>query len=178
MSIPNLITLGRIIITPIFLCFYLEGKQTAAMWLLALAAVSDMLDGAVARRFNMVTKLGKALDPVADKLLQLAMLLCLVKTYPAVRLLLALHVLRELCLGTLGLLSFRRHGEVLAARWYGKLCTAVMYTVLGALLLFPALPEKPVELALLLCGGLVLLCLFLYAGEYLRLLRAGREKAA
>ena len=75
MSIPNMISLVRILLTPLFVRFYLEGKDWAALYVLCAAAASDVLDGAIARRFNMITPLGKVLDPVADKLLQLAMLL-------------------------------------------------------------------------------------------------------
>ena len=74
MSIPNMITLVRIVLTPIFVRFYLEGENSAAMLILAAAALSDVLDGAIARRFGLITPLGKVLDPVADKLLQASML--------------------------------------------------------------------------------------------------------
>ena len=60
-----------------------------------LCALTDVLDGYIARRFNMVTELGKALDPVADKLIQAAMMLCAAARTPLVWLLLAAHVLRE-----------------------------------------------------------------------------------
>ena len=178
MSIPNMISLARILITPIFVRMYLEGEQTAAMWLLAAAAVSDMLDGLVARRFNMITPLGKVLDPVADKLLQLAMLLCLVRRSAGVIWLLLLHVLREGGLFLLGTLVYRRSGELIGSRWYGKLCTALMYSVLGAALLWQNMPEKILETGLMLCAGMIVLCMVLYTGEYLRLLRRTEEKRA
>lgn len=178
MSIPNCITLFRIILTPIFVRFYLEGERDAAMFLLGMAALSDILDGAIARRFNMITRLGKALDPVADKLLQLGMMLCLVSARPAVGWLLALHILRESLLGLLGLAAYRRTGEVYASRWYGKLCTAFMYTALGALLLFPDIPGKLAGAGIAACGLLVLLCLVLYGAEYLKILKRADRKTA
>jgi len=171
MSIANLITLSRILLTPLFVCFYLEGEQAAAMLLLGAAALSDMLDGFVARHFDMVTPLGKVLDPVADKLLQLAMLLCLIKRSHWVPLILMLHILRELGLFLLGIAVYKRCSVLIGARWYGKLCTALMYGFLGAALLWREMPEEIFSAGIIGCTGLIVYCLCRYAGEYIRLLR-------
>lgn len=170
MSIPNVITLFRIALTPIFVRFYLEGQHMTAMALLLLAAVSDMADGFIARRFQMITPLGKVLDPVADKLLQLAMLLCLMKRSHAVLGILLLHLLRELWLLALGSLCFKRSGVLIGARWYGKICTAALYSVLGAALMWPGLPERLLHTGLMLCSGLIIFCLVGYTREYLHIL--------
>lgn len=172
MSVPNMITLFRIILTPVFVCFYLEGEQSTAMLILAAAAFSDMLDGAIARRFGLITPLGKVLDPVADKLLQLAMLLCLVSLRRGVGLLLLLHVFRELMLGFMGLVVYRRCGLLTGSRWYGKLCTGFMYVFLGLALLWPQMPLKLFSSGLFICAALIVYCLFRYAWEYLKIMRA------
>ena len=96
MNIPNMISLVRILLTPVFAVLYVRGALYQAMGVLLLCAVSDVLDGAIARRFNMVTDLGKALDPAADKLIQIAMMLCAATRTKAAWLLLALHLIREL----------------------------------------------------------------------------------
>lgn len=171
MSIPNMITLVRIVLTPIFVRFYLEGEHSAAMAVLAAAALSDVLDGAIARRFGMITPLGKVLDPVADKLLQLAMILCLVSKWPALWLLLAVHLLRETSLGFMGLLVYKSSGRLIGAHWYGKLCTGLMYAFLGAALLWTEMPEKLINEGCAVCMGLILYCLFRYAWEYMRILK-------
>ena len=63
MNIPNIISLSRILLTPVFALLYVNGRSTQALAVLLICAASDVLDGAIARRFNMVTDLGKALDP-------------------------------------------------------------------------------------------------------------------
>ena len=98
MNIPNMISIVRILLTPVFAVLYVRGALWQAMGVLLLCAVSDVLDGAIARRFNMVTDLGKALDPAADKLIQIAMMLCAATRTKAAWLLLALHLIRELSL--------------------------------------------------------------------------------
>lgn len=69
MSIPNLITLGRVILVPIVFWLMLSGEMQAAFVLFVLAGVSDAVDGFLAKRFGWATELGAYLDPLADKLL-------------------------------------------------------------------------------------------------------------
>ena len=176
MSIPNMITLVRIVLTPIFVRFYLEGEHSAAMLILAAAALSDVLDGAIARRFGLITPLGKVLDPVADKLLQLAMMLCLVSESPVLWLLLAVHLLRETCLGLMGFMVYRRSGKLIGSRWYGKLCSGLMYAFLGAALLWREMPEEMLNEGSAICLGLIIYCFFRYAAEYLHILHEGAIK--
>ena len=172
MSIPNMITLVRIVLTPVFVCLYLEGEHSAAMLVLAAAALSDMLDGAVARRFGLITPLGKVLDPVADKVLQLAMLLCLLSRYQAAASVLLLHLFRELVLGFMGALVYRRCGLLTGSYWYGKLCTGFMYGFLGLALLWREMPEGLLRGGLHVCAGLIVYCLCRYAWEYMKILKS------
>lgn len=161
---------------PVFALLYLRGHTAAAVVVLCLAAASDAVDGALARRLNAVTELGKALDPIADKLMQASMMLCAAASAPAVWLLLAVHAVRELSLGAMGLYVLRVTGRVYSARWYGKLCTTVIYLVLGAALVFPSLPERVISGGALLCAALAALCLALYMAAYLRILREARRE--
>ena len=117
MNIPNMISLVRILLTPVFAVLYVRGALYQAMGVLLLCAVSDVLDGAIARRFNMVTDLGKALDPAADKLIQIAMMLCAATRTKAAWLLLALHIVRELSLASLGARVLQCTGKVYSTRW-------------------------------------------------------------
>ena len=119
----------------------------------------------------MVTRLGKILDPVADKLMQAAMMLCAALETPAVWLLLGLHVLREAVLSLTGLHVILVTGQVHSAKWYGKLCTALIYACMGALLLFPRMPEHTASVLVLCCIVPVSACLVMYLGNFLRILR-------
>ena len=103
MSIPNIISIGRIFLVPLFVVMYSQGNVIGAMGVLLLSAASDVLDGAIARHCHMETELGRALDPIADKLIQAAMMFCALWRTPSVWLLLGLHLLRELSLGAMSL---------------------------------------------------------------------------
>lgn len=176
MNIPNLISAARIALVPAFVSYYLDGKVTAAMGVVLLAAASDVLDGAIARRFHMVTKLGKVLDPVADKLMQGAMMLCAALKTPEVWLLLGLHVLREAVLALTGLHVMLVTGQVHSAKWYGKLCTALIYAAMTVLLVFPQLSGHVVSALVLCCIVPVSACLVMYLGNFLRILREYDER--
>jgi len=76
-NIPNLLTLGRILLTPFIVYFILEQQPLMALVLMAVAGVTDMLDGAIAKHFDMQTTVGSYLDPMADKLLLVSTIVCL-----------------------------------------------------------------------------------------------------
>lgn len=179
MTIPNIISTCRILLAPVFALLYTQGRVTAAMGVLLLSAVSDVLDGAIARRFNMETELGRALDPIADKILQAVMMLCALQRTPSVWFLLGLHALRELSLGLMSLHVLRMTGHVYPAKWYGKLCTASIYAVMIAALAFPGVPGHLIDMGVMLCGVLVGFCLCGYMLNFQRiLLSQGEDPAA
>jgi len=80
MNIPNIITLIRMLLVPVLISFLLRGNYTGALWVFMIAGVSDALDGYIAKRFNMCTRLGALLDPLADKLLLISSVIVLART--------------------------------------------------------------------------------------------------
>lgn len=174
MNIPNIISCVRILLVPLFVHFYISGSVGGAAAVLIACGLSDVLDGMIARKFNMVTDLGKILDPVADKLIQAAMMLCLALKLPQLWLLLGLHVARELILAVMGFYVMRTTGLVCSARWYGKLCTAFIYASMLMLLAVPGLPERLVTMLVFVCAALIVMCLFMYFSAYMRMIRQRR----
>ena len=78
LTIPNFLSFFRILLIPVIAVLYsIYDSHIAAVVVIALSGLTDILDGKIARRFNMVSDFGKFIDPVADKLTQLAMILCL-----------------------------------------------------------------------------------------------------
>ena len=126
---------------PVF-CYLYIGKEQylAAAGLVLVSSLTDLFDGKIARRFNMVTELGKLLDPVADKLTHAALALCLAVRYPLMWLLIGLMLVKEGYMGIMGLLFLRKGKKLDGAMWFGKVCTAVLFAGLLVLFLFPYLP--------------------------------------
>lgn len=140
-NIPNLLSLMRLALIPVYLYFYLNARSRMdyliAGIILAISCVTDMADGKIARHFNMVTPLGKLLDPVADKITQFALSLCLSLRYPMMRPVLLLLITKEL-FQLFVFLSYYRRGKALdGALLPGKICTGVLFVSFIALVVLP-----------------------------------------
>lgn len=140
-TVPNILVYIRIILIPVFAVLYINAKTTrdyyVALGVMAIAFLTDFFDGKIARAFNCVTELGKTIDPIADKLYQFSVALCLMMKYPlAVSLAIILFV-KEMSMGVMGLVLINKGGKIFGARWYGKVCTAIIDISLLLLLVFP-----------------------------------------
>ena len=167
-SIPNLLSFFRILLIPLMVTLYWKGRTVAAVIVFGVSALSDIADGQIARRFNMVTDLGKMLHPLADKLTQGAALVCTAKYHPQMIFLLGFMAMKELVQAVVGAYAIRRTGQVFSAKWFGKLCTVVTTACLMALFIFPQLPDWAVNWMLILCAVLMLASLALYANYFLK----------
>ncbi len=167
-TIPNLLSMFRILLIPLMVALYWKGRTIAALIVFGVSAASDIADGQIARRFDMVTDLGKMLDPLADKLTQGAALVCVAKYHPQMFFLLGFMAMKELVQAVIGAYSVRRTGQVFSAKWFGKLCTVITTASLMAMFVFPQLPEAAVNGLLILCAVMMLLSLGLYANYFLK----------
>ena len=148
-SIPNLLSLFRLVLIPVYVSIYLHAETREqyilAGCILAVSCLTDMIDGKIARKFNMITTLGKMLDPLADKLTQLTLTLCLSLKYPVLYPVLALLVVKELVQLALGVLFLRRGKMLPGALMAGKVSTTVLFVSLIALVLLPGMPGTAVN---------------------------------
>lgn len=175
-TIPNILSFFRLALIPIFVWAYCGAEQyglTAA--LLVISGITDVLDGFIARRFNMISDLGKALDPVADKLTQLAMLVCLVTRFPLMLVPLVVLLVKEIASGIMGLLVIRKTGAVYGAVWHGKVTTVLLYLTMVVHVLWYKIPELASDCMIIACVGMMLLSLVLYSLRNVRLIKAARE---
>lgn len=177
-TIPNLMSMLRLLLVPLFCWVYLGLHNIWwAVGLLALSGLTDIADGYVARRFDMVSEFGKALDPVADKVTQGAVLLCLLITYPLLMPIFIVLVIREVTDGITGLLVMKKTGQVLGAVWHGKLTTVLLFGTMALHLLwqlFPSWGTIPAWLTLTLCClccAMMTLSLVLYTIRNVRAIR-------
>ena len=159
LTIPNLLSLLRLIMIPQLMWLYL-GKQdyVQTVILLALSGATDVLDGIIARKFDMISDFGKAFDPVADKLTQMAMLYCVGTTFPEIRFLLILLVVKEVLSGIMSLISIQKTGQVQGAQWHGKVVTVLLYTLIADRIV----PGLLSHVLLIACAGMMLLSMALY----------------
>ena len=169
-SIPNLLSYFRLLLIPLFIQLYMNENFTEALITLAASGLSDVIDGRVARKYNMVTDLGKVLDPVADKLTQCAMMFCVAMRYPAMWWLLGLHVVKELIMIVMGWYVLKKTDTVNSAIWCGKLCTGVIYAVMMLHVIIPDIPTPISNASIVLCALLILMSLAVYSARYIKML--------
>lgn len=144
LTIPNLLSLFRLLLIPVYVTIYLNATETwhyyAAAAILAISCLTDLVDGQIARRFNMISNLGKLLDPIADKATQFALIICLATRYGAMLFLIILFVLKEgFQLIAMGL-NLRKGKALDGALMSGKVCTTVLFVTLILMVMLPAMP--------------------------------------
>ncbi len=141
LTVPNLLSIARLLLIPVYIVIYLKaqtpGEYLCAGTILALSCLTDAVDGMIARQFNMITRLGKLLDPIADKLTQFSLILCLSMKHPSLRMVLLILVVKELFQLIAFVINFRKGKALDGALIMGKICTAVLFVSLIALVIFP-----------------------------------------
>ena len=140
--IPNILTVIRLLFVPLFVVLFFAVSPLVALPISWLAAITDVLDGYLARRNNWISRFGQMLDPVADKLMQGALLFALLFSGLLWWPLAIPFILKEIAQGVLGSLMLRRRSVVVVSRWYGKVALtlfhlAVNFTVVFSILLQP-----------------------------------------
>ena len=169
-SIPNILSLFRLLLIPVYATLYLNATQRyqylLAGVILAVSCLTDMIDGKIARKYNMITTLGKILDPLADKLTQLTLTICLSLKYPVLYPVLGLFVMKELFQLVLGVVFLRKGKMLPGALMAGKVCTTILFVSLIALVLMPNIPPVAVK-AIAVIDALFLIISFVsYAMAY------------
>ena len=172
LTIPNLLSFFRLCLIPVFMWLYCVEKNY--LWtgiILILSGLTDTVDGIIARKFNMISDLGKVLDPIADKLTQAAMLFCLLTRFPLMIAPLALMVVKEFFMGVTGLLVIRKTGEVFGADWHGKVNTWLLYAMMILHVFWYNIPDTVSRVLIGICVVMMLISLVLYGRHNLKALK-------
>ena len=169
-TIPNLLSLFRLVLIPVYVKLYLsadtDSEYAAAAGVMALSCITDMVDGKIARKYNMISNVGKVLDPMADKFTQLALILCLSAKYPILYPVLVLFLAKEFFQLFAMVVSLRQGKALPGALMAGKICTTVLFVSLIALVLFPNLNTVTVDLIVLTDAVFLLISFVSYILAY------------
>ena len=172
-TVPNALSVVRICLVPCFAVLYLLRLDAWAFGVLLLSGVTDFLDGWLARKLQQITDCGKLLDPLSDKLTQVAVVVCLTTRYTALLPLMVVCFVKELCQGIGGLILLRNHSAVRGSRWFGKVSTVVFYICMLAIVLWNDSMTHTVRLALVAVAALTMLSAFIgYFVLFVRIYRA------
>lgn len=171
LAIPNLLSVVRLLLIPLIIwLYYFKQYYWGAIAVLIISGITDIADGFIARHFNMVSDLGKIIDPIADKLTQFSILLCLSFTYPKILTVGIIFVLKELAMIVLGYMAIKHKDSVNSAKWHGKLNTVVIYFTIVLLILFPDMKNIYVTALIILDSAIMMISFALYAKFYKNLL--------
>ena len=142
-TIPNLLSLFRLVLIPVYASIYLNARDSADYYLaagiLTVSCLTDLIDGKIARHFNMISSLGKILDPLADKATQFTLILCLTAKYRVLQYLVGLFVLKESFQLIAGGLRLRKKKMLKGALISGKVCTTILFISLILMVMLPGL---------------------------------------
>ncbi len=150
LTIPNLLSLFRLALIPVYMIIYLNATQSSHYFLsaaiLAVSCLTDLIDGKIARHFNMISTVGKILDPLADKATQFTLIVCLAVRHPVLWYLVGLFVIKEGFQLVAGSLTLRKGKMLTGALIAGKICTAVLFISLIIMVMLPTLSEEAITL--------------------------------
>ena len=163
-TIPNILSFFRLCLIPVIVWLYtVKQDHFLTLIILVLSGVTDIVDGIIARKCNMISDFGKAFDPVADKLTQMAMLFCLVSRFPYMMIPFVLLVVKEVFTGITALITIKRTNTVKGAVWHGKLTTVALYSMMAIHLLWYNIPRAVSLILVGICIGIMLMSFILYA---------------
>ncbi len=175
-TLPNILTYARALLIPFIVWTYMGLKEyyiSAA--LIFISGLTDCVDGFIARRFGLITDLGKIIDPIADKMTQIIVVACLASRYKLMILLVGILFFKEFFVGTMGYFVVKATNVVEGSRWYGKLATILFYFVI-LLLAVADLPPYAANLCIIICMAAMILSLVLYTVRYTLILMNAQGK--
>lgn len=176
-TIPNILSFFRLGLIPIIIWLYnYKGDYFSTFIVLLISGATDIVDGYIARRFDMVSDFGKAFDPIADKLTQIAMLFCLISRFPYMLSVLVLLVLKEVITAITAVVSIKCTGIVNGALWHGKLTTVVIYSMIVLHLVWYKITS---EISLILVGvsiGIMLMSFIMYAAQNMKSIEEAKSQ--
>lgn len=183
-TIPNWLSFLRIALIPVFTVLFIKNYYIPAFIIMILAAATDAIDGKIARKYNMISNLGKLLDPIADKLSQVAIVIILIIKFWSfegpLKYLLFLFIFKELVMVIGGAILLLIGLRPVAAEIWGKVATTVFYIFMiaiialgpnGALVgvwFFKALPTPVIYAMVIISVILAFVSLFGYAPGFIK----------
>lgn len=177
LTIPNILSFLRLLLIPLILWLYIGKKDySLTTVIIIISGVTDIIDGFIARTFNMVSDVGKVLDPVADKLTQAALMFCLASRYKLLWVPIVIFIIKESFMFLFGYITLEVTDKINSARWYGKVNTVVLYFVMSALIFFPEINPDVASFLIGFCVAVMLVALILYISFYINILTTQGKK--
>ena len=179
-TVPNLLTYLRFVLVVPFVILFLSEKYLLSAICIGLSGISDCLDGFFARKLNQVTQLGKLLDPIADKVTLISVMLCMAFYAPNVIPILVVLIAKDVAMLIGGISLLKRKITPPAAEWFGKLATIVFYFAVCIIVFMKAAINYENllldDILLSVTAVVMLYALYRYAKIYRELIKEDKAK--
>ena len=146
LNIPNVLSIIRIIFIIPFVFAVVDDDYTTAGIILIISGISDFLDGYIARKYNQITRFGKMLDPTADKLTLMAVMVCVGIKFNKIFPFMIILITKEILMLIAGIILLRKKLTPPSAKWYGKLSTIVFYVSIIIIISLKAIWNLDIEI--------------------------------
>lgn len=175
-TIPNILSFFRICLIPVIVWLYtVEHNYVWTGYVLILSGVTDITDGFIARHFHMVSNLGKILDPIADKLTQGIMLICLLLRFRLMIVPFVLLIAKEIYMSVSGILVIQRTGIMCGAEWHGKAATCFLYGMMILHIFWHEITPVVSMVFIIACSMMIGVSFVLYGIRNRKLLKKDRQ---
>lgn len=176
LTIPNVLSFFRLCLIPVIVWLYLVKEDP--FWTIIVYGVSsltDIIDGAIARKFNMISNFGKVFDPVADKLTQMAIIGCLISKFLWMIVPLVIFVVKELSMNIVGLVAAKKTGVIKGAMWHGKVNTVLFFLLMVIHLAWINIPDVASQILVAISVTMMLISATLYTVDYVKMLKGAKK---
>jgi len=166
----------RLCLIPIIVWLYCFEKSY--FWttiIFIISGITDIVDGFIARKFDMISDFGKAFDPVADKLTQIAMMFCLVTRFKLLLIPLVILIVKEALAAIMNMITLEKAGFVVAAKWHGKLNTVLIYSMMFIHIVWFNIPSTVSNILIIVCIVMMLVSSFLYTKSDVKAIKKEKE---
>lgn len=173
MNLPNALSLLRLVMVPAFVGVFFSDVPHAHRWagvIFLAAAITDMLDGKIARKYNKITRLGRVLDPLADKLMTAAALVCIVVADIIPLWIFIVYAVKEFSMMIGSIVLYRHIDDVPPSNYLGKTSTVVFFASCLAMMMFE-IPKTAATVVMSCALALTLAAFVVYGLKMLRLIR-------
>lgn len=175
-TIPNVLSFIRLCLIPVIIWEYIFLKQYGlAAGTIIISGITDVVDGVIARKFNMVSHVGRILDPVADKLTQIAVIVCLCFRYLKMIIPLSVLIVKELANGVIALIMLKKTGNTINSRWHGKLATVLLYCMIILHVFWLDVPNYVSDILIIVCVAAMAVSFTLYTIQNTEAIKKAKE---
>ena len=176
-TMPNILSFFRLCLIPLIIWLYcVKQEYVWTFFVVGFSGLTDVVDGFIARRFNMISNFGKVFDPIADKLTQIAVISCLITRFWYMVIPLAIFLVKEVGMGVVALVAAKKTRTIKGADWHGKVNTVLFFVVMSVHLAWYNIPPALSFVLICLSTVMMLFSAVMYTIRNSRMLKENSRK--